>query len=141
MPFRGRSTSPARGVMGWLTHPIGGTMYRGYLQYPAFASASSEVAVGFFIFFNFLPRICPRCSCTQLCLAPCSFLASGCLRRRLSRCKQSSAPAQGPGSQPVSVLLIDIPPRGVRVPGCSGSSSTLSIACLFHSSLSSGIKW
>ena len=52
--------------------------------------------LGFLVVLYLLSRICPSCACTQLFLAPYSFLVFYCLRRGVSRCKPCSKGFQVP---------------------------------------------
>ena len=86
---------PGVGLEGWIrrfANRLGGDVCSGQVQYPAFATGSSKVAVEeildfFFFFWSLLSRICPSCTCTQLFLVPNSFFVSCCSRRGVSRCK------------------------------------------------------
>ena len=62
-----------KGWLGWSAHPCVGAACRDHAQDPAFASSTSEVAVGFWPFCSLLFIICPNCTCTQLLLVLCSF--------------------------------------------------------------------
>ena len=44
----------------WFPHPLGGAVYRGHAQCPAFASGSSKVATGFFDLLHLLVQNLPQ---------------------------------------------------------------------------------
>ena len=53
------------GWLRWFTHPFGGIVCRGHVQYPAFPPDSLEVAIGFLVFAG---HACMFLSCTvSLC--------------------------------------------------------------------------
>ena len=57
---RGVSRGRAGGWLRCFAPPIGGVVYRGSVQYPAFAPGSSEVAVGLFgLFVSCCPEFAP----------------------------------------------------------------------------------
>ena len=85
----------------WFACPFGGGECRVQAQNPAFASGSSEAAVGLLVFLSIS---CPNCPCRRLFLVPCYFFVFYCSRRGFSRCKRYSKGTQVPGPKPISNL-------------------------------------
>ena len=72
---------------------------RGHVQSPAFAPGCLEMAVGVSrSLCIFCPGFALPCACIQLFLILYSLFLCCCLRRCLSRCRQFSTAAKGPGS-------------------------------------------
>ena len=47
---RGVPRGQPEGWLRWFAHPLGGAVFRGQAQYPAFAPGSTEVPGGFLVF-------------------------------------------------------------------------------------------
>ena len=72
---------------------------QGHVQSPAFAPGCLEMAVGVSrSLCIFCPGFALPCACVQLFLILYSLFLFCCLRRCLSRCRQFSTAAKGPGS-------------------------------------------
>lgn len=57
---RGMSGVGLEGWPRWFPHPLGGAVYRGHAQCPAFAPGSSKVATGFFDLLYLLVQNLPQ---------------------------------------------------------------------------------
>ena len=85
----------------WFSHPLGGSVWRGQVQYPAFAPKSllllvalQKLQLGPLVCLYLLSRICPNWASTQLFLVPYSFFVFCCWRTGLSRCTHCSKRSQ-----------------------------------------------
>ena len=81
----------------WFTELLGGVECRGH----ALNFCSWLFRNGFFcvcVFLYLLSRMCPNCTCMQLCLVPDSFFVFCCWRKCVSKCKHGSKASQVPAS-------------------------------------------
>ena len=91
---------PGVGPEGWLgcfAHPSGGGVCRDSgVEWAVPWFCSRLLKRGSWVFLTFGSSICPKCTCTQLFSALCSFAVFRCLRRSVSRCEHWSKVSQVP---------------------------------------------